>query len=100
MAFMFEKLDVYQKAVDFADEIAAGTEGLPRGYGFLGNQLNLASLSKATAASPSPIATTSSRSPEAPHRNVLLCSKLQDTAALSKRPIQSPARTASRSSRG
>jgi four helix bundle protein len=48
MAFMFEKLDVYQKAVDFADEIAAGTEGLPRGYGFLGNQLNLASLSIAT----------------------------------------------------
>lgn len=35
MAFMFEKLDVYQKAVDFADEIAALTEGFPRGYGSL-----------------------------------------------------------------
>lgn len=34
MAFMFEKLEVYQKAVDFADEIAALTERFPRGYGF------------------------------------------------------------------
>ncbi|MBX3413837.1 MAG: hypothetical protein KF708_14195 [Pirellulales bacterium] len=32
---MFEKLDVYQKAVTFADEIAALTQGYPRGYGFL-----------------------------------------------------------------
>jgi len=42
MAFMFEKLEVYQKAVDFADEIAALTEGFPRGYGFLVGQLNRA----------------------------------------------------------
>ncbi len=34
MAFMFEKLEVYQKAVDFADRIAALTEGFPRGYWF------------------------------------------------------------------
>jgi len=27
MAFMFEKLEVYQKAVSFADEIASLTEG-------------------------------------------------------------------------
>ena len=45
MAFAFEKLKVYQKAVDFADEVAALTEGFPRGYGFLADQLNRASLS-------------------------------------------------------
>jgi len=45
---MFERLEVYQKAVDFADEIAAMTEGIPRGYGFLVNQLNRAALSIAT----------------------------------------------------
>jgi four helix bundle protein len=48
MAFMFEKLEVYQKAVDFADEVAAMTEGFPRGYGFLVDQLNRAALSIAT----------------------------------------------------
>ncbi len=48
MAFMFEKLDVYQKAVDFADATAAMTEGFPRGYGFLVDQLNRAALSIAT----------------------------------------------------
>jgi hypothetical protein len=42
MAFLFEKLEVYQKAVDFADQIAAMTEGFPRGYGFLVDQLNRA----------------------------------------------------------
>lgn len=45
MAFMFEKLEVYQKAVDLADQIAAMTEGFPRGYGFLVDQLNRAALS-------------------------------------------------------
>jgi four helix bundle protein len=48
MAFMFEKLEVYQKAVDFADEIAAMAEGFPRGYGYLVDQLNRAALSIAT----------------------------------------------------
>ncbi len=48
MPFMFEKLEVYQKAVDFADEIAALTEGFPRGYGFLVDQFNRAALSIAT----------------------------------------------------
>jgi four helix bundle protein len=46
--FMFESLQVYQKAVDFADEVAASTESFSRGYGFLGNQLNRAALSIAT----------------------------------------------------
>ncbi len=45
MAFMFEKLEVYQRAVDFAVQIAALTEGFPRGYGFLVDQLNRAALS-------------------------------------------------------
>jgi hypothetical protein len=31
MAFAFEKLIVYQKAVDLADRIAAATEQFPRG---------------------------------------------------------------------
>ncbi len=45
MAFAFEKLIVYQKAVDLADVIFARTEDFPRGYGFLANQLNRATLS-------------------------------------------------------
>ena len=48
MAFMFEKLEVYQKAVNFADLILALTEEFPRGYGFLADQLNRASLSIST----------------------------------------------------
>jgi four helix bundle protein len=48
MPFMFEKLDVYQKADDFASEVPLLTEGFPRGYGFLFNQLNRAALSIAT----------------------------------------------------
>lgn len=48
MPFMFEKLEVYQKAVDFADDTAARTEQFPRGYGFLSDQLNRAALSIAT----------------------------------------------------
>jgi four helix bundle protein len=48
MPFMFEKLHVYQKAVDFADQIASHTESFPRGYYFLVDQLNRAALSIAT----------------------------------------------------
>ena len=48
MAFMFEKLEVYQKAVSFADEIATLTQEFPRGFGFLSDQLNRAALSIAT----------------------------------------------------
>lgn len=43
MAFAFEMLIVYQKAVDFADEVAAAVEGFPRGYGYLADHLNRAS---------------------------------------------------------
>ncbi|MHB8968952.1 MAG: four helix bundle protein [Pirellulaceae bacterium] len=45
MAFSFEKLLVYQKAVDFADSVCEHTEQFPRGYGFLVDQLNRAALS-------------------------------------------------------
>jgi four helix bundle protein len=45
MTFQFEKLLVYQKSVDFADQIYATTEEFTRGYGFLVDQLNRAALS-------------------------------------------------------
>ncbi len=45
MAFAFEKLHVYQKSVDFADRVLGATERFPRGYGFLADQLNRASVS-------------------------------------------------------
>jgi len=45
MSFVFEKLVVYQKAIDLTDRIATKTEQFPRGYGFLADQLNRAALS-------------------------------------------------------
>lgn len=45
MAFMFEKLPVYQKSVDFAEQISVLTANFPRGFYFLADQLNRASLS-------------------------------------------------------
>lgn len=42
---MFENLDVYQKSVDFADDIVSLTAAFPTGYRFLVDQLNRASLS-------------------------------------------------------
>jgi len=48
MAFMFENLDVYRKAVDFADHIIELTESFRKGYGLLADQLNRAALSVAT----------------------------------------------------
>ncbi|MBN1919563.1 MAG: four helix bundle protein [Verrucomicrobia bacterium] len=45
MAFAFEKLLVYQKAVDFADAVAALTEDFRRGYFYLRDQTNRAALS-------------------------------------------------------
>jgi hypothetical protein len=37
---MFENLQVYQKAVDFADRIATHIESFSRGYYFLADQLS------------------------------------------------------------
>ena len=45
MAFAFEKLLVYQKAVDFSDRVSQLTGAFPRGFWFLADQLNRASLS-------------------------------------------------------
>ena len=43
MAFAFEKLIVYQKAIDFADAACQLTRQFPRGYFFLADQFNRAS---------------------------------------------------------
>jgi four helix bundle protein len=48
MAFMFENLEVYQKAVDLADKVTGVTTGFPRGYYFPADQLNRAAVSIAT----------------------------------------------------
>jgi hypothetical protein len=45
MAFAFEKLQVYQKAIAFANAICTLTRDLPRGYFFLADELNRAALS-------------------------------------------------------
>ncbi len=45
MAFMFEKLDVYQKAVDLADIVTKLTSEFPKGTYYLTDQLNRAALS-------------------------------------------------------
>ncbi len=38
MAFAFEKLQVYQKAIAFADVVCSLTKGFPRGCFFLADQ--------------------------------------------------------------
>lgn len=48
MAFIFEKLDVYQKAVDFADKVCELTKDFPKGNYYITNQLNRAALSIST----------------------------------------------------
>ncbi|OGG06693.1 MAG: four helix bundle protein [Candidatus Glassbacteria bacterium RIFCSPLOWO2_12_FULL_58_11] len=45
MPFLFEKLDVYRKSIDFADSICELTKDFPRGNYYLADQLNRASLS-------------------------------------------------------
>lgn len=45
MAFAFERLHVYQKAISFANEVCTLTRDFPRGYFFLADQLNRAALS-------------------------------------------------------
>jgi four helix bundle protein len=48
MPFMFEKLTVYKKALDFADEISGLTTSFPKGNYYLIDQINRAALSIAT----------------------------------------------------
>ena len=45
MAFIFEKLVVYQQAVDFAETIGELTETFPRGSYYLCDQVNRAAVS-------------------------------------------------------
>ncbi len=45
MAFLFNKLEVYQKAVNLTDRITFLTEKFPRGTYYLSEQLNRAALS-------------------------------------------------------
>lgn len=48
MAFLFEKLDVYKKAVDFAEHICEITKSFPKGHYYITDQLNRAALSIST----------------------------------------------------
>ncbi|MBL7081476.1 MAG: four helix bundle protein [Candidatus Omnitrophica bacterium] len=48
MAFLFENLKVYKKAIAFADEISDLTEMFPKGNYYLVDQLNRAALSIST----------------------------------------------------
>jgi len=48
MTFIFEKLDVYKKAIEFADEIYEFTNKFQRGHYYISDQLNRASLSIST----------------------------------------------------
>jgi len=43
--FLFEKLEVYQKALAFAERVSNLAAGFPRGSWYLADQLNRASLS-------------------------------------------------------
>ena len=45
MAFAFEKLIVHQRSLDFTDQITCLTGQSPRGFYFMADQLNRASLS-------------------------------------------------------
>jgi four helix bundle protein len=66
MAFTFEKLILYRTAIDFADGVCQLTEQFPRGYGFLVDQIDRASLSIAAN-----IAEGNGRFPVADRRNFL-----------------------------
>jgi four helix bundle protein len=49
MAFAFEKLIVYKKAIDFSERICQATQAFTRGFYFLVHQLNRAALSIAAS---------------------------------------------------
>jgi len=48
MPFMFENLEVYQKSIDLAEKVINLTDQFPKGYYFLTDQFNRASLSIST----------------------------------------------------
>ena len=45
MPFLFEKLTVYQKSLDFAESVSRLAEDFPKGAYFLSDQLNRAAFS-------------------------------------------------------
>jgi four helix bundle protein len=45
MTFLFENLDVYKKAIGFAENVCELTESFPKGNFYMADQLNRASLS-------------------------------------------------------
>ena len=45
MPFLFEKLDVYRRALDLADNLAQRAAGFPRGHRVLADQLTRAAIS-------------------------------------------------------
>ena len=45
MGFLFEKLDVYSKAMDFADKAISVSNGFPRGQSVIVDQLKRAAIS-------------------------------------------------------
>jgi four helix bundle protein len=45
MPFLFENLDVYQKSIQFAEDISKSTDTFPKGTYYLIDQLNRAALS-------------------------------------------------------
>ena len=94
MAFMFENLAIYQKAVDFADTIAQLTAEFPRGFFFLADQLNRATLSIAAN-----LAEGNDRFTKADHKNFFTISRgsaqecvplLECQTALSEYPHSKP----------
>ena len=94
MAFMFENLDVYRKAVDFIDQVTSLSEQFPRGYYFLANQLNRAAFSIATN-----LAEGNGRFTKANRRNffiiargylLLNCKLTTDHRAVCPSPLQHP----------
>ena len=48
MTFLFEKLEVYQKGVNFAESVSNIADSFPRGHSYLADQLNRAALSIST----------------------------------------------------
>jgi len=77
--FAFEKLNVYQKAIDFADAVCTLSRTFPRGYFFLADQLNRAALSVAAN-----IAEGNGRFTKADRRNFfgIACGSVQECVPL------------------
>jgi len=72
MSFMFEKLEVCQKALDFNNQVTTLTEQFPRGYYLLVDQLNRDAISIATN-----LAEGNGRFTKADRENVFIIARLR-----------------------